>query len=301
MLSTELHIYIKPHAIELWRAELSVASGFKQVLHHEKTVSLQSDLVEAKPSNMQLNALSPQRWQAIVSSLQALLSDKNLPAKKVKVTIANYFVRYVVVPWNSQIFTQAEQAAYLNHCFTIAFGADIKSWNMQQDTPEFGKSKLASAIPSELISALNDVFGQEKMQLLTVQPYLMQVANHASTVLKKQQLLPNFWLVAVEQHRVCVCLIEQGEWLIVRSLVPENDIAAQIETVIQRESLMANLPIAAHPILLDIADEMREVDIENHRIVRLAVNNKSLFRSQTSNQQRHLNLKLKPIMGSIFK
>jgi len=272
LVRDELQVLIQPQSIELSR--LKGIRGFKPQLIHQKTINLKKDVVN-----------SPDDWQDVVKNLQILLKDGKWYTPNARVILSSYFMRYAVIPWNSEITTDDESQAYLNHHFVMAYGDVVKSWNMCMDVPKYKQSGLASAMPNSLRLALNDVFAQANIRLAAIYPYLMEVVNQ---LLEANNLISNCWLVVVESQRLSLSLIEEGEWRVVRSLPLETDIAAQIEALIQREAILENVSVKNknHPILIHWpqAADIKTIDIKHRRVMNVGFSHHSGARSATMQQ-----------------
>lgn len=260
----ELRVLVGPQYIELWR--LRGLRGFKPKLAHQQTVNVTEERA----------ATSPDDWQGVVKRLQALLKEDKWQAVSATVILSSHFMRYAVIPWNSEITTAGERQAYLNHHFVMTYGDAVKAWNMRMDEASYKKSALASAMPAGLQTALKETFANTKAnnptRLAAIYPYLMLAANQALGV---NRLIHNCWFAVVESQRLTLSLIENGEWQVVRSLPLESDVAAQIEALILREMMLENVSIKqaesrkSHPVLMHWSkvDEVKTIEINHRRVV----------------------------------
>ena len=271
----ELHVHIGSQSIELWR--LKSVIGFKpQLLQHE--VIKLSDV-----------AHSPDDWHGVLGQLQTLLKDNKWQAPTATVTLSSHFMRYAVIPWNSEITTSEEQQSYLKHRFTMGYGDAVKSWNMRMDAPKYKKAALASAMPDGLQVALSDTLAQANSRLDALYPYLMQAANH---VFETKNFTGDCWLAVVENQRLGLSLIEDGEWQVVRNLPLEVDVAVQIETLIQRETMLENVSIHTsesrkrYQVLIHwpSSGELKSIEIQHRRVVGVVCNQHLASRPASAQQ-----------------
>lgn len=209
--------------------------------------------------------------------LQTILDNDRWHAGRVTIILSNHFVRYAVMPWNAEIKTSEEFEAYLKHHFLTIYGEAIASWNKCQSPAQYGQKTLASAVASELLQTINDIFSSSQVTLGSVQPYLMHIANQAHQVIKEQRLQKACWLAVIADSRLCLCLMVEDEWYWVKNVQEENDAIAQIELLIQREQLLNSVVIdlakQKHPfsILLHWPNMLilESIKINNHRVIRL--------------------------------
>ncbi|HDY85046.1 MAG TPA: hypothetical protein ENH74_05105 [Methylophaga sp.] len=261
-----LTIFIRPDSIVVRRfkgfigAQLSCVDQQKIVL--KKKVGY-SDLELAYLTQVLQTTLNTERWQAASATI----------------VLSNQFVRYAVIPWNAEIKNNEESRAFLRHQFLTIYGDAIASWNMCQSPAEYGQKALASAVPSELLQTINDVFSSLQITLDSVQPSLMHIANQAQEVINQQNLQKSYWLAVIADGRLCLCLIVEGEWRWVKAIQVEAEetVVGQIELLIQREQLL-------NSVVADLAKQQRQVPIllhwsnmpnseavkiNNHRVIRL--------------------------------
>ena len=82
-------------------------------------------------------------------------------------------------------------------------------------------------------------------------------------------------MAVVENQRLSLSLIENGEWIMVRSLPLETNITAQIETLIQRETILENISTQSaesrknYPVFMHWTkvDEVKTIEIKHRRVV----------------------------------
>jgi hypothetical protein len=264
LMKDELNVCIRPNSLILrrfkgWPGKTTCLDQQKIVL--KKTMS-QTEIESGYLAKVLKEALNVKRWQASTATIM----------------VANHLVRYAVIPWNPEIKTADESQAYLNHYFVSVYGEAVASWNKCQSAASYGQKSLASAMPQALLQTVHDVFSPMMIRFESVQPYLMQVANQALAVIKKQNLQTACWLVLIADGRLCLCLMIEGEWCWVKNVQQETDVVAQIDMLIQRERLMNNeidklikngrqLPMLVHwPDL----PANQKIHLPNHRVIKLA-------------------------------
>lgn len=264
LFKDELNVCIRPNSLILRR--------FKG-LPGKSTCIDQQKIVLKKVMNQ---AEIESGYLAIV--LKEVLNLQRWQASTVTIVVANHLVRYAVIPWNPEINTADESQAYLNHYFMSVYGDAVASWNKSQSPASYGQKSLASAMPRELLQTVHDVFSPMMIRFTSVQPYLMQVANQALAVIKKQSLQAACWLAVIADGRLCLCLMIEGEWFWVKNVQQETNVVAQIDMLIQRERLMNNeidkllkkgrqLPMLVH--WPDMPSQQK-ITVKNHRVIKLA-------------------------------
>jgi len=266
LVKDELHVFIRPQSIIVKR--FKGIRGFKMTRVDQQKISLKNDITNA---DIDING------HYLSEHLQKILKDNRWQATTAKIVLSNCFVRYVVVPWNAEIITNKEREAYLNHQFLSVYGDALSDWNKCQSVADYGRWTLASAVPSEFLQTIHMLFLNANIKLSAVQPHLMHIANQAYRVIKEKRQSQSYWLIAIADGRLCLGLIADGEWLFVKSILIETDVIAQIETLIQRETLLnsATAKVVKQreqlPLLLHWMDgpNADEIQIQHYRVIRL--------------------------------
>lgn len=266
LVKDELHVFIRPQSIVIKR--FKGIRGFKMTRVDQQKISLKNDITSA---DIDISG------KHLSEYLQKILNDERWQTATAKVVLSNYFVRYVVIPWNAEIKTNQERQAYINHQFSSVYGDALHHWNKCQSVADYGQRTLASAVPTEFLQTIHNAFLSANIRLSAVQPHLMHIANQAYQVIKESRLLQSCWLVAIADGRLCLGLIANSEWCFVKQVLAETDVVAQIETLIQRERLLNNtaaklmrqgekLPLLLHWVDPPTADA---IHIKDYRIIRL--------------------------------
>ena len=223
---------VHPQRFVLLRLKRSFKHGFKHQLVHQQVVELQSD----GQANGSLT-------QTLVENLKQVLAKPQWQRVLPVIVMSNHFVRYSVIPWNIELTGAIERQAYLKHCFNLSFGESTKLWDFRMSEPEFGQSSIASAISSPLLTALHDVFEQSNLKIAAIYPHLMLEINQTLRQIKtasklNQQEANQFWFVAIQSGRVCLALMENSGWKLVKNVAIEADVNEQIGALIQRETVI---------------------------------------------------------------
>jgi hypothetical protein len=226
----ELRVLVHPQRLVLLRLKRSFNHGLKQQLVHQQVVELQSD-----------SQTSDSHTQTIVENLKQVLAKREWQRVMPVIVMSNHFVRYSVIPWNIELTGVIERQAYLKHCFNLFFGESTKLWDFRMSEPEFGQSSIASAISSPLLTALHNVFEQSNLKIAAIYPQLMLAINQTLSEVKKQKIAFSFWLIVIQSERVCLTLLIDGGWRLVKNVAIEADISAQVTALIQREIVNSNM------------------------------------------------------------
>ena len=233
LFKDELWVFVYPQCMVLLRITRPVRFGLKQQILHKQVIAL------PQPVTDKVN--EPQAWGALTQHLKQVLADKKWQNTIPIAIVSNQFARYTVIPWNAELAVEAERKAYMQHCFSLAYGEAAKTWDLCMSEPSYGHPAIASGIHHGLLQALHDVFNAENMTLSAVYPQLMLAINQTVSEVKKQKKPLSFWLVAIQSERLCLTLLIDGGWRLVKNVAIETDISAQVSALIQREMVNGNM------------------------------------------------------------
>ena len=231
----ELRIFIHPTYLELSRSHRGWRNFFAAM--HIKTEKVKvegNDIKALTDTNAFFNP-----YAAVINTLNTTLSLPEWQNASVSIVLSDHYVRYTFIPAHG-LSNSAEQQAFVKHCFHLAFGEQVSGWNVQVSPTGFEKSSLASAIPQDLVSVLVNVLQAQKLRLTGIYPQLMLTTNETMRQLSKllSKDVPNsFWLALQRDNRLCLALVENGQWLSVSNVIASPDLPSQLEALIGRTSI----------------------------------------------------------------
>ena len=205
----ELCLFIQPQRIILLQLNRPIKHGLKPLLMHKQIIEL--------PLEVGVNADFKQQ-QAIIQALAQLLTCAQYQKTVVSVVLSNHFARYAIIPWDAALTAEFERQAFMQHCFSLAYGEPAKTWNLCMNLPDFGKNTIASAIAQSFLQDLHGVFSDAGVDLMAVHPHLMLAINQTLSQVKKHHQDSSFWLVAVQSGQLCLAVVERGDWRLVKML-----------------------------------------------------------------------------------
>lgn len=268
-----LHVLLLPDLIELSLLKREFKGGFRLKVVHRKTLSL-----DDVPSINTQQAIAPQFLNKLIAELQQPIYQNVKPV----VVLSNYFARYLVLDWNEDIKSKQERSAYLKHSFLQHFGDASKDWHLSDSLPAYGKPAIASGVPRALLQSVEAVFETMNLKLAAIHPMLMLAANQALQHLKKHKLEESCWLACVDNCRLTLALIEEGNWKLVNNVSAELDVGNQINTLILRESVMDNT-FSTLPIISIGSDVL----ISDNRVIKFEELNHENPDKKTQHLDRH--------------
>jgi len=248
LFSDQVEVFIQPHRIELLRITRSLQNRFQPRVLRQQVIDLPCADDGSDP------------WITVSAKLTHALKHDDWQKSSVVVILSNHFVRYTTIPWHPDLRSTAEQQAYLAHTFQLAFGDTAKHWDMRMSAAGYGKDNLASAVPMHIIQHLQFACTEAELPLTAIQPHLMRTLNQSFAQVKRmaasdraclyhgQSKAYTCWFVAIQQDRLCLALIENGNWRLIKNILVEHDISEQVAAHLQRETINHN--VTGKPVVL---------------------------------------------------
>lgn len=159
-------------------------------------------------------------WSLAVDTLEHLINEHVPRGAALSVVLSAHYQRYCLIPWSAQISSPRELLAYAQACFDDLYGVSVQRWSVALSPEAAGSSRIAAALPEELLLRLRTLATQRGLHLRSVQPYLMTAFNRFQRQLGQGDLL----FVVAEPLRSVVLLKRTGQWQAVHSLgCPDSD------------------------------------------------------------------------------
>ncbi|OAM51338.1 hypothetical protein A7981_11480 [Methylovorus sp. MM2] len=243
----ELRIFIQPHQLVLSRIKRRLT---KEVVV-KQIIPVNSTLTDSNAgSKIVGNQYSyDDIWQPAIYTLRQTLHNTQWQNTDAHIALSSHFCRYAVIPWNENLANAAERQAYLHHCFAIAYGEPAKLWDIRLNPGGYGQTSLASGISTALLGAVQAAFQDAHMSIKYIYPHLMIAMNELRQDISRKAANDSFWIVTLEQGRLCLGLIENNQWRSLKSHATEDDLSVQLEALIQRETIMTGIDAIHWPIL----------------------------------------------------
>ena len=226
----QLHVMLQPQRVTLTRLQRGGS-----IVAHETVVVEQGAHDPALPL-----------WQPALETLRPWLQQQPWQGCKPAVVLSSHFAQYTLIPWNAGLATAAERRAYARHCFQQAYGESARGWDLRISPAGYGRTTIASGVATGLLESLHRVFADAGLPLARIHPYLMVAVED----LRRRRLPDSFCLAVLESGKLMLALIENGDWRSLRSFAAEKDMATQLRTLIQRESIVAGLDTTHWPLWL---------------------------------------------------
>lgn len=157
--------------------------------------------------------------------------------RRTRVILSSHFTHYQLLPWRVDLDDVDEEQAYARLLFAETYGDDIAAgWRIGLSDEPPGLPRLAAAVAAELLAALAQAAMAANTRLMSVQPYLVAVANRWRRHLNRRQAT---WLVLHEDKRACLALIENSRWRWVRCVRVGDDWSERLPEIVEHEIVLA--------------------------------------------------------------
>ncbi len=136
--------------------------------------------------------------------LQSINAHADLLAgQTAQVTISNALVRYVVLPWQDNIYTRSDWLALAQLAFRQQFGNDADQWQIRVDLQRYGKAVVASALHSGLYEAMQQAHSRHHIRWQSITPAAVSILARVQDT--------NAWVMMVESGYVVLVMRKMGE------------------------------------------------------------------------------------------
>lgn len=179
-----------------------------------------------------------QLWQPATAALENALREFGGKPADVAIVLSNHFVHYALVPQSGELDDDAEEMAFVRHCFARIYGRIADDWSFRLSDEAPGELRVAAAVNGSLLDAIREAVGPTQFRLRSIQPFLMTAFNGYRRHLAGQTM----WFVAAERGRLCVALLHGGRWESVRAMRVGDDWLAELPVILDREAQLAGIP-----------------------------------------------------------
>jgi hypothetical protein len=170
-----------------------------------------------------------------LESLSAVLESRR--EHQVGIVLADSFVRYLLLPWNAALRTEDQWLALARHRFAGVYGAQAAAeWEVKLAATAPHGARLACAIERSLVAALAERCVAARVDLLSVEPFLVAAFNKMTSSLRELMGAGSCWLVIEEPGRLTLAYLHKGAWVAVRSRRVDANWRMALPEIIERES-----------------------------------------------------------------
>ena len=121
-------------------------------------------------------------WQGALSAALVLLERCGRRGSRLRIVVADHFVRYALLPWSETMCRPAERRAVALALFRSSLGEKADALEIAVEQARFGQNGMAAAIDRELLDALRTAARKRWLSLVGIQPRLVsELATETKT------------------------------------------------------------------------------------------------------------------------
>lgn len=152
-----------------------------------------------------------------LSVLDMWLAETKLRSARMRAAVSAHFLRCCLVPWPDQPLNAVQQLAWNRLHFETAYG-DMQGWRIVLDPGAYGQSRLACALPADLVAAWHGLCRKHRLRDGRLRPYFVLAWQHWRREVRAGQL----WGVA-ESDRVVWAVHGARGWVSVACAKAQAD------------------------------------------------------------------------------
>jgi len=136
----------------------------------------------------------------ILNAHQSLLKHQH-----VRVLLSNTLIRYLVLPWQNEVFAKQDWLSIAQHEFRKQYGAAADAWRVSVSFGNYGQTMIAAAMDESLFAQLAASAKALNFTVTSIQPLLMTLLNNAAEPQRD-------WTLVAEPERILLCRTHNEEW-----------------------------------------------------------------------------------------
>jgi hypothetical protein len=206
----EVGVFLAPGKVVLARSR---SGGWKSRAVAEKVLTVEPE--------------SEGDWTAALAALEAELGDEAWRRTRVRVIVANEWVRYELLPWSVELGKESERLAHARYLLTATYGDVVEQWTVALSSAAPGVSRLVSAMPTALIDAVKHAMIAPALELVSVQPQLVAAYN----VWRHRLPRAAAWFATIDESSLVAMHVRDGHCDRVRSVRISDDWAVELRRI----------------------------------------------------------------------
>lgn len=177
-------------------------------------------------------------WVACVEHLERALQRRRTNDMRLDVVLSSHFVRFQLVPWQTDLGERDERVAYAGFLFKEVYGDMSSEWEIRLSEEPPGRSSVACAIDRALLEALRRVSAASGCSLRSVRPYLVEEFNRVRRGLRGDNVI----FALSEPGRLCAGHLRKGAWRSLRNEAVAGAAGAALSAVLGQLAVTGEEP-----------------------------------------------------------
>jgi len=173
-------------------------------------------------------SINPASWSQVLNELDKI-SVRRI-TKPIRFVVANQYVRYAMLPWQADIYSQQDWQSLAENHMRLLHGNVVDTWKVSIAMQGYGNPLIISAIDDVLLIQLHELAAEKKWIIDTIEPAVVSIVNHYHNA-----LIGEAWLMVIEPKRAT--LVEMYNNIITRFTVacpPESQEQTEAVKLVKR-------------------------------------------------------------------
>ncbi len=183
-------------------------------------------------------------WLLPMEKLESQLAEAG--GSGMTVTLSNYFVRYIVLPPQTEITSPDEVMAYADFRMREIYGARVDNWALSVSPWSPVSGAVCAAISHDLLKQIQELSTRQQIVLNGIEPYLTSVLDQSSHAFNHKKS----FLALVENGRICVAVMVDGVWRNIRNQRVLHDLQNELWAVLDQEAVLSGQKEVEEQVLL---------------------------------------------------
>jgi len=179
-----------------WRKPITIALT-------PESITINSGNKAIHTINVDETATEKSSWSQVLTELESYAAT--IAANKVKFVISNNYVRYAILPWQTDVFSKNDWQSLAENNLREHYGNIVDNWQVTVAMQGYGKPMIISAIDQLLINRIDTLAKQFNWTVESIEPALMSVTNQY-----RNKINNTSFMLMTEQQRVLVAEIDKG-------------------------------------------------------------------------------------------
>src|SRR5438045_9501275 len=137
-------------------------------------------------------------WAAALDGSGSLRGQGPWTGASTRVVIADHWARYAIVPWVAALNSAEERLAHGRQLLTSLYGEAVAAWDVRISEAPPQATRVACAIPGELLAGVRAACAAQRSALLSLQPQLVAAYEAWRPCLPQS----NAWFVKIGRAHV---------------------------------------------------------------------------------------------------
>jgi hypothetical protein len=193
-------------------------------------------------------------WSTALSAVDELLGKSEWQRAALRVVVADCWVRYAIVPWVADLRSTQERLTHGRQLLASIYGEAVSGWEVCLSEAPPGLSRVACAMPGELLTEIADLVARRGARLASLQPQLIFAYQNWRHCLPAS----GAWFVTIGDGTLTAARLSNGSWDRVHSVRIGSDWTRDLKRL-QKFGRLASASAAEGTVYIDAPQAWREI------------------------------------------